>query len=402
MKGASGGSKVRTPLLPTMLLAGLAACAPRIEEPPPPTLSLSPVPYSALPGWRAGTQADLIPALRLSCESWLKRSPAARAGGTVGGLTAGAFHAPCRALANSGPGDHAAMRSAVERWFAPYAVSDAAAEKDNALGLFTGYYEPEIRGDLRKSSGFTVPVFARPSDLVSVNLGLFDPSLKGRTIAGRVQKGRLAPYPERRRIEAGALGQAATPLFWAADPVDAFFLHIQGSGRVRLPDGRILRVGFDGHNGRPYTAIGGVLAKRGALTREKVSMQSIRAWLAANPAEAQGVMNENARYVFFRRLTGPGPIGAAGLKLTPGRSLAVDRALIPLGVPVWLATDDALDATRPYRRLMMAQDTGGAIKGPVRGDIFFGAGADAAARAGRMNRRGRYFLLLPRGFTPGS
>lgn len=401
MNGASGGSKVRALLLLTTLLAGLSACAPRVEEPPK-TVSLSLVPYSALPGWQEGAQAGLNPALRLSCENWLKRPKTAKAGGVIGGLSAGAFHVPCRALGAVAPGDHAAMRAAIERWFAPYAVSAAAGGKDGTGGLFTGYYEPEIRGALKKSPAFAVPVFARPADLVSVNLGQFDPALKGKTIAGRVQKGRLAPYPERRRIESGALGRAAMPLFWAADPVDVFFLHIQGSGRVRLPDGNILRVGFDGHNGRPYTAIGGVLARRGALAREEISMQSIRAWLSINPAEARGVMNENARYVFFRRLTGPGPIGAAGVPLTPGRSLAVDRALIPLGVPVWLATNDALDAKRPYRRLMMAQDTGGAIKGAVRGDIFFGAGAEAAGRAGRMNQPGRYFLLLPRGFNPGS
>ena len=395
------GGTIRASILLAIFLGGLSACAPRVEEPPK-TVTLSPVSYSALPGWLDGTQAGLIPALRLSCADWLKRGPATKASGAIGGLTAGAFHAPCRALGDLKPDDNAAMRVAIERWFAPFAVSDTPGNGKGMVGLFTGYYEPEIAGALKKSARFSVPVFARPPDLVSVNLGLFDPTLKGKTIAGRVRQGRLAPYPDRSRIDSGGLGAAATPLFWAADPVDVFFLHIQGSGRVRLPDGKLLRVGFDGHNGRPYTAIGGVLARRGAMAREKISMQSIRAWLSANPTKAQGVMNENPRYVFFRRLTGPGPIGAAGLPLTPGRSLAVDRALIPFGVPVWLATGDALDAQRSYQRLMMAQDTGGAIKGAVRGDIFFGAGADAAARAGRMNRKGRYFLLLPRGFNPGS
>jgi membrane-bound lytic murein transglycosylase A len=278
------------------------------------------------------------------------------------------------------PGNHIAARAFLERWFAPFAV----AGRDGKDGLFTGYFEPEIIGSQQQSRRYSEPVYARPPDLPKVRSGV------------------ATHYHDRREIEAGALGAAAHPLAWAADPVDVFFLHIQGSGRVRLPDGKILRLGFDGHNGHPYTPIGGVLVRRGALDRGTVSMQSIRAWLAANPAEISPVLNSNARYVFFRRLTGPGPVGASGVPLTPDRSLAVDRRLIPFGVPVWLTTTDALDAARPFKRLMIAQDTGGAIKGAVRGDIFFGAGPDAAARAGRMNRPGRYFLLLPRDAFLGS
>jgi membrane-bound lytic murein transglycosylase A len=357
------------------------------------------VSFDRLPGWRTGQQAAVLAPLRLSCAKWLERPAGVKAGGSVRGLRAGAFHRPCRALARLGPtSDHAAVRAAIERWFAPFEVAGSSGGE----GLFTGYFEPEITGALQKSRSFSVPVYARPRDLARVRLGAFDPALKGKSIVGRVQRGAFVPYPVRHQIDAGALGAAARPLAWAADPVDVFFLQIQGSGRVRLPDGKILRLGFDGHNGQPYTSIGGVLVRRGALDRSTVSMQSIRAWLAANPTEIRPVLNSNARYVFFRRLTGPGPIGASNVPLTPGRSLAVDRRLIPLGIPVWLATTDALDAARPYRRLMVAQDTGGAIKGAVRGDIFFGAGPDAAARAGRMNRPGRYFLLLPRDAFPGS
>ena len=233
---------------------------------------------------------------------------------------------------------------------------------------------------------------------MSVALGDFRTDFAGERIAGRVVDGRLRPYPSRGDIVAGTLAGRGLEIAWVADPVDAFFLQIQGSGRLALPDGRIVRVGYDGQNGRPYTAIGRVLVEEGALAREAVSMQSIRAWLAAHPDRAEGVMNANSSYVFFRRLAGDGPIGAQGVALTPQRSIAVDPRFVPYSVPVWL------DATAPtpdggaaaLRRLMIAQDTGGAIRGPVRGDVFWGAGEDAAAIAGRMNDRGRWWILLPR------
>lgn len=377
-----------------LLLALAAGCAP---APEPPEIALTPVPYDALPGWQSGDQAGALIPLERSCARWFRRPADAPAGGAVAGLTASDFRAPCRALAAvTGNGD--AARDVIERHFRPYAVVGAGGPE----GLFTGYFEPEFPAARRQTAGFGVPVHGLPGDLVTVRLGDFDPALKGERIVGRVEKGRLVPYPDRARIAAGGLAKGVPVLLWAADPVDVFFLQIQGSGRARLPDGSIVRLGFAGHNGRPYTAIGRVLVDRGALDRDEVSMQSIARWLRANPAAAPDVMNRNARYVFFRELTGPGPLGAEGVALTPGRSLAVDRGLIPLGIPLWLDTADALDAARPFRRLMVAQDTGGAIKGAVRGDIFFGAGADAATRAGRMNRRGRYFLLLPRDFAPGT
>ena len=305
----------------------------------------------------------------------------------------GGWAAPCRALAEDPPDDADTARRFFERWFRPHAVADAAAGPE---GLFTGYYEASLRGALRPDARYRIPLFARPDDLVTADLGRFDPALKGKRITGRVRGGALIPYPVRAAIDRGALGDRARPLVWVDDAVDAFFLHIQGSGRVAFEDGSEMRVGFAATNGRPYTAIGRVLVARGALRRDEVSMRSIRDWLAAHPAEAAQVMAENARYVFFRRLDGPGPIGALGVPLTAGRSLAVDPAAIPLGAPVWLQTTAALAPEEPLRRLMVAQDTGGAIKGAVRGDVFFGAGAEAARQAGAMKRPGRYFVLLPR------
>ncbi len=229
-----------------------------------------------------------------------------------------------------------------------------------------------------------------------VELGLFRPAWRGERIGGRVEAGQLKPYATRAEIERGALAKRDLELFWVDDPVDAFFLHIQGSGRIRLPDGAVARIGYDGQNGRPYVPIGRILAERGALARDDVSMQTIRAWLAAQPGEAAALMDENPSYVFFRELTGEGPVGAQGVVLTAGRSLAVDRTFLPLGVPLWLDLDDPKEGNGKLRRLVVAQDTGGAIRGPVRGDLFWGFGPEAAERAGMMKDRGTYYLLLPR------
>ena len=196
-------------------------------------------------------------------------------------------------------------------------------------------------------------------------------------------------------IDAGALAGRGLELLWAADPVDAFFLHVQGSGRVIFPDGRVQRVGFAGSNGHSFYAIGRALIEEGIVSREESSMQKIRDWLRANPDKAREVMQRNARYIFFRTIDGDGPIGAQGVPLTPGRSLAVDSSLLPLGVPLWL--DTTWPATdKPLRRLMVAQDVGSAIKGAVRGDFFWGSGEPALEQAGRMKQTGRYYLLLPK------
>jgi membrane-bound lytic murein transglycosylase A len=241
-----------------------------------------------------------------------------------------------------------------------------------------------------------VPLYRTPPDLVTADLGLFRPAFAGERIAGRVDGTALKPYAKRAEIERGALAGRGLELVWVDDAADAFFLHIQGSGRVTLEDGSVVRVGYAGGNGHAYTAIGRELARRGVMAPEDVSMQSLRAWLANNPDEAQALMEVNDSYVFFRILEGEGPLGSQGVVLTPGRSLAVDARFLPLGAPVWLATTDPVDAARPLRRLTVAQDTGGAIRGPARADLFWGHGADAAERAGRMRQEGELYLLLPR------
>ncbi len=367
----------------------LAACA---GPPPPPRLTLSPTSFDRLAGWRADRQSVALGAFRRSCArlATLPGSAPIGPGGLAG--SAADWRPPCAAAATVPEGDDAAARRFFEAAFRPFALGDNGVPD----GLFTGYYEPELRGARRPAPGFAVPLYRRPPDLVMVDLGLFRPDWRGEHIAGRVDGGRLRPYASRAEIERGALGQRGLELVWVADPVDAFFLEIQGSGRVDLPDGSAVELGYDGQNGRTYVPIGRLLVERGALPREAVSMQSIRAWLAAHPAQAPQLMDANPSYVFFRVLPGAGPVGAEGATLTAGRSLAVDRKFLPLGAPVWLdAADPAAPAGR-LQRLLVAQDTGGAIRGPVRGDLFWGFGAAAAARAGMMKDRGTYYLLLPR------
>ncbi|RMI27187.1 murein transglycosylase [Pseudoroseomonas wenyumeiae] len=336
-------------------LLGLAACTPP-----------APKQVAELPGWAEDRLSEALPPFLAGC-----RPPALPA-------------ALCAEAAAIPPGDDAAARAFFERRFTLRPAGE---------GLMTGYYEPEIRGSDTPSAEYPVPLHTRPADLVEVDLGRFAPDLKGRRTAGLVRDGRLDPYPERAAIEADA-GRPA--LLWLADPVDRFFLQIQGSGRIILPDGGIRRVGFDGQNGRPYVPIGRVLVQENEIPRDKVSMQSIRAWLeAAGPERARAVMEQNPSYVFFRPVAArpdQGPTGAQGVPLTPLRSIAVDRTEIPLGSPVWIVTHHPLTGA-PLRRLVLAQDTGGAIRGPARADLFWGWGEQAAHAAGPMQEKAELFVL---------
>ena len=234
-----------------------------------------------------------------------------------------------------------------------------------------------------------------PDDLVTVDLQRFSPDLAGKSVVGRVETGKLVPYHDRAAIDEGVLDGRELELIWLDDPVDAFFLHIQGSGKVLFEDGSVTRVGYAGSNGLKFYAIGRALIDEGKVPRNEASMQSIRDWLRANPAAGREVMQRNGRYIFFREVIGDGPIGAQGVPLTPGRSMAIDRSLLPLGAPFWLDTTWP-GTDRPLRRLVVAQDVGSAIKGPVRGDLFWGAGEAALEYAGGMKQNGSYYLLLPK------
>lgn len=370
----------------------------RLVTPLPVPFRLTPVDFSALPGWAETDPSQALAVFRRSCGASMQKPPAAAMGGAGYAGTAGDWRAVCDAVP-SGRLDKNAARGWFEAWFRPVRISAGSA----AGGLFTGYYEPELKASRTKHGPYRIPVFGLPKDLVSVDLGRFRESLKGERIAGRVEGQSLVPYPSRAEIDAGGF-RTAPILFYADDPVAVFFLHIQGSGRVVFDDGARVRVAYAGQNGRPYTAIGRTLIEEGALARDEVSLQTIRAWLKAHPGEAGRVMETNASYVFFREtpLGDPalGSAGSEGVPITPGASLAIDNRLHPLGAPFFVAASapdpDAAKPDRPFKRLLIAQDTGGAIQGPVRGDVFWGFGRDAEAIAGRMKAHGTMTVLLPK------
>lgn len=358
-------------------------------------LSIKPVDFTALPGWENDDLEGIIKALGHSCEKLMKQDNAKPFGDPAWGLhlEIGSWAPACSKIENgtlkAGPfGD---PRSFFQFFFTPYEVSAG----DYTKGLFTGYYEASLHGSRTQSAQYNTALLKRPDDLVMVELGDFRDTLKGQRIAGRVIDGNLKPYQSRAEIEQGLLANAE-PLVWVDDPVDAFFLHIQGSGRVLLDDGTEMRVGYAAQNGHVYYAVGRELVKRELMAKEDVSMQNIRQWLDDHPQEAAEFMNLNPSYVFFNEITGEGPLGAQNVPLTATRSMAVDRTKIAYGTPLWLDIDEPVAGQGALQRLVIAQDTGGAIKGPIRGDFYWGYGEEAEHNAGLMKAKGRYWLLLPR------
>lgn len=375
-------------VLIALLLTILVGCE---EKPEDTALRLAPAHFSELPGWEADSFQQVAGAFARSCKRIMKRPSEQAFGPMEQAGTYGDWQGVCKKFDIINHQNDEALKRFFETAFRPFAVSAGP----DTQGLFTGYYEAHLHGALTKTGPFQTPLYARPDDLVMVNLGEFRDSLKGQRIAGRVKGGTLKPYEDRAEIITGQWPHNDKALLWVDDPVDAFFVQIQGSGVVELPDGQTLRIGYAGQNGHPYFAIGRELIRREALTKETVSMQSIRAWLEHNPDAAVDVMNTNPSYVFFRVLEGDGPLGGEGVALTPERSLAVDRTLIPYGAPLWLEAQHPDEAQPPLQQLMIAQDTGGAIRGAVRGDVFWGFGPHAEAMAGKMNAKGRYWILLP-------
>jgi membrane-bound lytic murein transglycosylase A len=389
-----------------IIALALAACAEQEKKTEPPAAqkgpeavaetSLTRISFAELPGWQGDDHAEALAVFRRTCPVIAARPAGApldpRMDGKAGlSGPAGAWAGVCAQAERVAAKE---ARAFFESQFTPYALAAGGKE----TGLFTGYYEPEFKAARAPGGAYQTPLRGKPVDLQTIDLGAFDPELEGKRIRGRVEGARFVPYPDRASIEAGNVGPGAKPFVWLADPVDAFFLHIQGSGRLLMEDGTAMRVGFAAKNGRPYTPIGRVMAERGFLARENISMQSIRDWLKNNPEKRQAILNENRSYIFFQEIEGSdpalGPVGAAGRQLTPWRSLAVDRAVHGLGALLWLET--ALPGGQPFRQLMVAQDTGSAIKGPIRGDIFMGSGDTAGEIAGKMAEEGRLFLLLPK------
>ncbi|WP_338420415.1 murein transglycosylase A [Sphingomonas profundi] len=358
-----------------------------LPEPPTPLVDMPVGDRAAVLGVRPGPpvpslgiQPDearaALAAFRLSCPSLVRRTDAS-------GLTRGEDWRPaCAAAPGWRDGDAAAFFA---RYFETAVVGAGTA-------FATGYYEPEIAGSRDRRPGYDVPIYRRPPDLIEADLGLFAPDLKGRKVRGQAKDGKLLLYPDRAAIVRGAIAGRGLELAWAADPIEFFFLQVQGSGRLRLPDGRVMRIGYDSQNGRDYVGIGALMKGRGLLEPGQSSMQGIMAWLRAHPEEGRAIMDENKSFVFFRELTGGGPIGAMGVPVTGRTSVAADPAFVPLGAPLFVALDRG-----EASGLWVAQDTGGAIKGANRFDTFWGAGEEARRIAGGMSGRGQAWLLLPIG-----
>jgi membrane-bound lytic murein transglycosylase A len=401
-------SPLRAPLAVRALACAAAALAiagcvtappekPPVAVAPPAVPSLPaqyrPVDFGALPGWMDDRVQDAWPAFRVGCTALARPDAPQRA-----------LWAPaCAAVEAVDPRDAGAIRAFFEVHFSPYAI---VAADGRAEGTVTGYYEPLLAGSRSKSARFAVPLYAAPDDLLTIDLAELYPELKDRRVRGRVEGRKVVPYWPRADIERGKAPLAGKALAYVEDPVDAFFLQIQGSGRIALEDGSVMRVGYADQNGRPYRSVARVLIDRGLLSPERASMQAIREWGRRHPEALPALLDENPSYVFFREVPAPppgtleaaidGPIGTLGVPLAAGRTLAVDPRSVPLGAPVYLATTRPL-STQPLERLMMAQDTGGAIRGAVRADFFWGFGDEAGREAGRMKQDGRMWMLWPKG-----
>ncbi|WP_028101387.1 murein transglycosylase A [Pseudoduganella violaceinigra] len=336
--------------------------------------------FSDLPGWDRDDLRAAWPAFMLSCSKLASSAD---------------WKEPCAIAKTVDAGSEKAIRLFFESFFDPHQV--IAPDGDNT-GLITGYYEPFLRGARKKGGPYQTPLHKVPDDMVIIDIGSVYPALAGKRVRGRLKGKRVVPYPAREEI--ARAGLPGSELIWVDDPVDAFFLEVQGSGRVQMADGETVRIAYADQNGRPYESIGKWLVKKGELTTEQATMQGIRAWIDGHPTRRQELFNANPSYVFFReeKLPDPkvGPKGTLNVPLTPQRSAAIDRNQLPLGAPIFLSTTLPGAGDMPLQRLVMGQDTGGAIKGAIRLDFFFGFGPEAADLAGRMKQRGNMWVLLPK------
>jgi membrane-bound lytic murein transglycosylase A len=393
-------SSTRRSLLVSLAIVALslAACTTPPPKPTPPVVTpppVTPVPkpelvplmtpstFAALPGWDKDDLREAWPAFMASCRVLVRKSD---------------WTEPCTVARTVNAGSGSAIRQFFETFFVPNQVRAA----DGAdTGLITGYYEPMLRGARTRGGAFQTPLYRVPDDLLTIDLASVYPDLKGMRLRGRLVGKKVVAYSTRAEIERADVG--GKELLWVDDPVEAFFLEVQGSGRVQLADTReTVRVAYADQNGHPYKAIGRWLVEKGELPVAQASAQGIKSWIAANPTRRQELFNANPSYIFFKeeRLPDPsvGPKGALGVPLTPARSVAIDPQFLPLGAPIYLATTQA-NSDVPMQRLMMGQDTGGAIRGAVRADFFYGFGSEAAENAGRMKQRGMIWVLLPKAFA---
>lgn len=368
----------------------LASC----QTPPPPVVVVPPVgkpspdfmvsKWEMLPDWLTQDLSASWPAMQQSCRA-LRFKPV--------------WLPICAAAAKVGSDDVPAQRAFYQTWFTPYQVFNPDGTDS---GLITGYYEPLLKGSRTPGKRFAYPIYGPPDDMLDVDMGELFPQFRGQHVRGRLVGKRVVPYFNRAEIDAGlAPALQGHELFWVENPVELFFLQIQGSGRIELEDGRRVKIGYAEQNGHGYASIGRKLIDMGELKPEEASMQGIKTWAEKNPERLFTLLGQNPSYVFFRELpdTLSAPLGALGVPLTNEYSIAVDPHTIPLGVPVFLSTT-LPNSADPLNRLMFAQDTGGAIKGAVRADFFWGFGEIAAVRAGSMKQAGKMWVLFPRGGEP--
>lgn len=374
------------PAVPTACPACPVCPPPKVEPPVAKVPVFEAVSYDSLPGWREDNLSAAWTAFRSSCNALRFQVPWRAACGEAARLDAAA------------PPDASAVRRYFESQFIPYRVSSTDG---NTQGLATGYYEPLLRGSRTRRAPYLNAIYAPPDDLLVVDLVAVNPDLKHLRLRGRIEGRRVVPYWSRAEIDRGMAQTAGKEIVWVDNAIEAFFLEIQGSGRVQLDTGEMLRLNYADQNGHPYQSIGRWLLDKGELKPEEATMQGIKAWAVANPKRVEEMLAQNPSYVFFRELAvadpSVGPPGAQGIPLTPERSVAVDPRFTPLGAPVFLATTFPNSDAR-LERLVIAQDTGGAIRGPVRIDYFWGFGAEAGNLAGRMRQPLRMWTLLPKGF----
>jgi membrane-bound lytic murein transglycosylase A len=382
-------------LLATLTAVVLAACTtappqqpakpPVVPPPQKPAELFRPSSFSAMPGWQQDDLREAWPAFLNSCSVLVKKPD---------------WKEPCAVAREVDGANAAAVRMFFEAFFVPSQVINPDGTDS---GLVTGYYEPLLHGARKRGGPYQTPLYRVPDDLLTIDLASVYPELKNLRLRGRLVGNKVVPYPTRgEMLHSNAL--AGKELVWVDDPIEAFFLQVQGSGRVQLADTKeTIRVAYVDQNGHPYKSIGRYLVDRGEMTLEQASAQSIKAWYVSHPDRRDELLNANPSYVFFKeeKIADPtkGPKGALGVPLTPQRSIAVDTQFIPLGVPVFLATTQP-GSDAPMQRLVMAQDTGGAIRNPVRADFFWGFGGDAPEKAGRMKQRGSMWVLLPKLAAP--
>jgi len=363
-------------LLISLVISGCSTAPPGIGEA---------IEFKQLPGWEQDKQSEALVALRKNCIRLAKKDD---------------WHTICQSLDQLQQADDLAARVFFETHFTPHTLR---GEKGKQQGMITGYYEPLLKGSLTPDERYRYPLYRVPDDLLIIELGDLFPSLKGKRVRGRVLGNKVVPYYERADIDGDENPLQGQELIWVDDREQAFFLQIQGSGRIELPDGSMIGAGYANQNGRAYHSIGKKLIEKGEIKREDVSLFSINQWLKDNPDKAQALLNENPSYVFFvlRENVDQGPNGSLNVPLTAERSLAIDPKFVKLGAPIWLDTTYPGTEQRKLQKLVIAQDTGGAIKGQLRADLFWGTGQRAEQMAGNMKQPGKMYILLPKS-TNGS